>query len=116
MAAGMLGDFQNTMANAVGFAAEARRFVGISVPLVGSPSDGGNTNGWYLPIQPRAMIYDIIFLSMTAPARLSWSCGQPRTETSAAPRSLPCLDWSQAIRQSRRRSMYPPVAPSASNA
>jgi hypothetical protein len=63
----LLGDFQNTMAEAVGYSAAARRFVGITVPLLGAPSDGGNANGWHLPAQPRAMIYDIIFLSMTAP-------------------------------------------------
>jgi hypothetical protein len=66
IATARLGDFQNTIANAIGYTPEARRYVGITSALVGAPSDSGNANGWHLPPQAWPMIYDSISLYMTA--------------------------------------------------
>jgi hypothetical protein len=110
----LLGDFQNTMAEAVGYSAAARRFVGITVPLLGAPSDGGNANGWHLPAQPRAMIYDIIFLSMTAPG----SAGRvDRRERRLPPRPDHCPACTgRRASGSDAEGLCSPVAPSASSA
>jgi hypothetical protein len=61
-----LGAFQQALGNSIGYSPDAKRYVGITTALKGSPSDAGSSNGWHLPIQPRAMIYDTVYLYMTA--------------------------------------------------
>jgi hypothetical protein len=61
-----LNDFQNALAGATGYAPDARRYVGITRPLVGAPADAGDQNAWALPVQPRAMLYDRFSIELSA--------------------------------------------------